>query len=78
MTSADDRLRTGEQLTTLTLFLQEGLRYSPMRAGLTFAPLGVELVRTLLLPRTATTRSAPAADLVEAKTEELAMFDGVL
>jgi EmrB/QacA subfamily drug resistance transporter len=30
----------GSVLLTLTLFLQEGLHYSPMRAGLTFAPLG--------------------------------------
>ena len=31
----------GSVLLTLTIFLQEGLKYSPMRAGLTFAPLGV-------------------------------------
>jgi EmrB/QacA subfamily drug resistance transporter len=30
----------GSFLLTLTIFLQEGLRYSPLRAGLTFAPLG--------------------------------------
>jgi EmrB/QacA subfamily drug resistance transporter len=41
----------GSVLLTLTLFLQEGLRYSPMRAGLTFAPLGVAFALSSLKGR---------------------------
>ncbi len=41
----------GSVLLTLTLFLQEGLRYSPMRAGLTFAPLGVAFALSSLRGR---------------------------
>ena len=41
----------GSMLLTLTLFLQEGLRYSPMRAGLTFAPLGVAFALSSLRGR---------------------------
>jgi len=42
----------GSVLLTLTLFLQEGLHYSPMRAGLTFAPLGVAFALSSLKGRT--------------------------
>ena len=41
----------GSVLLTLTLFLQEGLHYSPMRAGLTFAPLGVAFALSSLKGR---------------------------
>jgi EmrB/QacA subfamily drug resistance transporter len=41
----------GSVLLTLTLFLQEGLRYSPLRAGLTFAPLGVAFALSSLRGR---------------------------
>jgi EmrB/QacA subfamily drug resistance transporter len=41
----------GSVLLTLTLFLQEGLRYSPLRAGLTFAPLGVAFALSSLKGR---------------------------
>jgi EmrB/QacA subfamily drug resistance transporter len=41
----------GSVLLTLTIFLQEGLRYSPMRAGLTFAPLGVAFALSSLRGR---------------------------
>ncbi len=41
----------GSVLLTLTLFLQEGLHYSPMRAGLTFAPLGVAFALSSLRGR---------------------------
>jgi EmrB/QacA subfamily drug resistance transporter len=42
----------GSVLLTLTLFLQEGMHYSPMRAGLTFAPLGVAFALSSLRGRT--------------------------
>ncbi|HUC06064.1 MAG TPA: MFS transporter [Acidimicrobiales bacterium] len=42
----------GSVLLTLTIFLQEGLRYSPMHAGLTFAPLGVAFALSSLRGRT--------------------------
>ncbi|HUA96553.1 MAG TPA: MFS transporter, partial [Acidimicrobiales bacterium] len=42
----------GSVLLTLTLFLQEGLHYPPMRAGLTFAPLGVAFALSSLKGRT--------------------------
>jgi EmrB/QacA subfamily drug resistance transporter len=41
----------GSVLLTLTLFLQEGLHYSPMKAGLTFAPLGVAFALSSLKGR---------------------------
>jgi EmrB/QacA subfamily drug resistance transporter len=41
----------GSVLLTLTIFLQEGLHYSPMRAGLTFAPLGVAFALSSLRGR---------------------------
>jgi EmrB/QacA subfamily drug resistance transporter len=41
----------GSVLLTLTIFLQEGLKYSPMRAGLTFAPLGVAFALSSLRGR---------------------------
>ena len=41
----------GSVLLTLTLFLQEGLHYSPMHAGLTFAPLGVAFALSSLKGR---------------------------
>ncbi len=41
----------GSVILTLTLFLQEGLHYSPMRAGLTFAPLGVAFALSSLRGR---------------------------
>ena len=41
----------GSVLLTLTLYLQEGLHYSPMRAGLTFAPLGVAFALSSLKGR---------------------------
>jgi hypothetical protein len=41
----------GSVLLTLTIFLQEGLRDSPMRAGLTFAPLGVAFALSSLRGR---------------------------
>ncbi len=41
----------GSVLLTLTLFLQEGMHYSPMRAGLTFAPLGVAFALSSLKGR---------------------------
>jgi Major Facilitator Superfamily len=41
----------GSVLLTLTIFLQEGLDYSPMRAGLTFAPLGVAFALSSLRGR---------------------------
>src|SRR6202042_3901305 len=41
----------GSVLLTLTIFLQEGLRYSPLRAGLTFAPLGVAFALSSLRGR---------------------------
>ncbi len=41
----------GSVLLTLTLFLQEGLHYSPMRAGLTFAPLGAAFALSSLRGR---------------------------
>jgi len=41
----------GSVLLTLTIFLQEGLHFSPMRAGLTFAPLGVAFALSSLRGR---------------------------
>jgi predicted MFS family arabinose efflux permease len=41
----------GSFLLTFTIFLQEGLRYSPLRAGLTFAPLGVAFALSSLRGR---------------------------
>jgi EmrB/QacA subfamily drug resistance transporter len=41
----------GSVLLTLTIFLQEGLHYSPLRAGLTFAPLGVAFALSSLRGR---------------------------
>ena len=41
----------GSVLLTLTIFLQEGLRDSPMHAGLTFAPLGVAFALSSLRGR---------------------------
>jgi EmrB/QacA subfamily drug resistance transporter len=41
----------GSVILTLTIFLQEGLHYSPMRAGLTFAPLGVAFALSSLRGR---------------------------
>ncbi len=41
----------GSVLLTLTIFLQDGLHYSPMRAGLTFAALGVAFALSSLRGR---------------------------
>ena len=41
----------GSFLYSLTLFLQVGLHDSPLRAGLTFAPLGVTFMATSILAR---------------------------
>jgi EmrB/QacA subfamily drug resistance transporter len=41
----------GSVLLTMTLFLQEGLHFSPMHAGLTFAPLGVAFALSSLRGR---------------------------
>jgi len=50
----------GSVLLTLTVFLQEGLKYSPMRAGLTFAPLGVAFALSSLRGRRLHTRHGTA------------------
>ena len=58
----------GSVLLTLTIFLQEGLKYSPMRAGLTFAPLGVAFALSSLRGRSLHARYGTAIISVGAAT----------
>lgn len=58
----------GSVLLTLTIFLQEGLHYSPMRAGLTFAPLGVAFALSSLRGRRLHTRYGASIISVGAAT----------
>jgi EmrB/QacA subfamily drug resistance transporter len=58
----------GSVILTLTIFLQEGLHYTPMRAGLTFAPLGVAFALSSLRGRKLHARYGTAIIAVGAAT----------